>query len=98
MMTDLSVLEEETTSKNFYPELEIFVHLKKYFGEKYLKYMRQVLIIILTTKGSVSHQQAIEKAHAEYDKFKKKQDDILSPVEKHFIESIDRLEKISTKK
>ena len=53
---------------------------------------------ILTTKGSVSHQQAIEKAHAEYDKFKKKQDDILSPVEKHFIESIDRLEKISTKK
>ena len=25
-------------------------------------------------------------------------DDILSPVEKHFIESIDRLEQISTKK
>lgn len=63
--------------------------------DDYLKMTRRE---ILTTKGSVSHQQAIEKAHAEYDKFKKKQDDILSPVEKHFIESIDRLEKISTKK
>ena len=63
--------------------------------DDYLKMTRRE---ILTTKGSVSHQQAIQKAHAEYDKFKKKQDDVLSPVEKHFIESIDRLEKISTKK
>ena len=63
--------------------------------DDYLKMTRRE---ILTTKGSVSHQQAIEKAHAEYDKFKKKQDDILSPVEKHFIESIDKLEQISTKK
>ena len=63
--------------------------------DDYLKMTRRE---ILTTKGRVSHQQAIEKAHAEYDKFKKKQDDILSPVEKHFIESIDKLEQISTKK
>lgn len=63
--------------------------------DDYLKMTRRE---ILTTKGRVSHQQAIEKAHAEYDKFKKKQDDILSPVEKHFIESIDRLEQISVKK
>ena len=63
--------------------------------DDYLKMTRRE---ILTTKGSISHQQAIEKAHAEYDKFKKMQDDILSPVEKHFIESIDRLEQISVKK
>lgn len=63
--------------------------------DDYLKMTRRE---ILTTKGRVSHQQAIEKAHAEYEKFKKKQDDILSPVEKHFIESIDKLEQISTKK
>lgn len=63
--------------------------------DDYLKMTRRE---ILTTKGSVSHQQAIEKAHAEYDKFKKKQDDVLSPVEKHFIESIDKLEQISTNK
>ena len=63
--------------------------------DDYLKMTRRE---ILTIKGSISHKQAIEKAHAEYDKFKKKQDDVLSPVEKHFIESIDRLEQISVKK
>ena len=46
--------------------------------DDYLKMTRRE---ILKTKGGVSHQQAIEKAHAEYDKFKKKQDDNLSPVE-----------------
>ena len=45
-----------------------------------------------------SHQQAIEKAHAEYDKYKKKQDDNLSPVEKDFIKSIDKLEQIGMRK
>ena len=51
----------------------------------------------MKTKGGVSHQQAIEKAHAEYDKFKKKQDDNLSPVEKDFIKSIGVLEHIMDK-
>lgn len=46
------------------------------------------------TKGSVSHKQAIEKAHAEYDKYKKKQDELLSIVEKDFIHSIEMLEQI----
>ena len=32
-----------------------------------------------------AHKQAVEKAHAEYDRFKKKQDEVLSPVEKDFI-------------
>lgn len=38
---------------------------------------------------------AIEKAHAEYDKYKNRLDDALSPVEKDFIESIGMLEQIS---
>src|SRR5574344_935144 len=63
--------------------------------DDYLKMTRRE---ILTTKGGVSHQQAIEKAHAEYDKFKKKQGDELSPVERDFIESIDKIEQISIKK
>ena len=50
---------------------------------------------ILTTKGKISHQQAIDKAHTEYDKYKKKQEDALSPVEKDFIESINKLEQIT---
>ncbi len=63
--------------------------------DDYLKMTRRE---ILMDKGSISHQQAIEKAHAEYDKFKKKQNDILSPVEKDFIQSMDKLEQISKRK
>lgn len=57
----------------------------------YLKMTRRE---ILTTKGSISHKQAIEKAYAEYDKYKKKQDELLSNVEKDFIHSIEMLEQI----
>ena len=63
--------------------------------DDYLKMTRREILI---TKGSVSHQQAIEKAHAEYEKFKIKQEESLSSVEKDFIKSIDRLEEICKKK
>ena len=59
--------------------------------DDYLKMTRRE---ILTTKGSISHKQALEKAYAEYDKYKKKQDELLSNVEKDFIHSIEMLEKI----
>lgn len=57
--------------------------------DDYLKMTRRD---ILTTKGRVTHKQAIDKAHAEYEKYRKKQDELLSPVERHFIESIKELE------
>ena len=60
--------------------------------DDYLKMTRRD---ILTTSGHVSHKQAIEKAHAEYDKYKNRLDDTLSPVEKDFIESIGMLEQIT---
>ena len=63
--------------------------------DDYLKMTRRE---ILTTKGSVSHQQAIEKAHDEYEKFKMKQEEVLTSVEKDFIKSIDMLEGICAKK
>ena len=47
---------------------------------------------ILTTKGRVTHKQAIDKAHEEYEKYRKKQEQLLSPGEQHFIESIRELE------
>ncbi len=57
--------------------------------DAYLKMTRRD---ILTTKGRITHKQAIDKAHAEYEKYRKKQDELLSPVEHHFIESIKELE------
>ena len=57
--------------------------------DDYLKMTRRD---ILVTKGKVTHKQAIEKAHKEYEKYVSKYDEQLSPVEKHFIESINELE------
>ena len=59
--------------------------------DDYLKMTRRD---ILTTKGNVTHRQALEKAHAEYKKYRIRQDELLSPVEQHFIESIKELEKL----
>lgn len=59
--------------------------------DEYLKMTRRD---ILTTKGHVSHQQAMEKAHEEYERFKKKQDQQISKVEKDFLENIKELEKL----
>lgn len=52
---------------------------------------------ILITKGRVTHKQALEKAHGEYEKYRKKQEDSLSPVEYHFLESIEKLHRLEEK-
>lgn len=60
--------------------------------DDYLKMTRRD---ILTTSGHVSHKQDIEKAHAEYDKYKNRLEDSLSPVERDFIKNIGTLEMIA---
>ena len=60
--------------------------------DDYLKMTRRD---ILTTSGHVSHKQAIEKAHAEYDKYKNRLEDSLSPVERDFIKNIGTLEMVA---
>ena len=57
-------------------------------------YLRMTRRDILTTKGKVTHQQALEKAHSEYERYKRNQEYILSPVECHFLESIGELDKL----
>ncbi|MEG0814141.1 MAG: virulence RhuM family protein [Lachnospiraceae bacterium] len=62
--------------------------------DDYLKMTRRD---ILTTKGNVSHKQALQKAHFEYEKFNGQRENLLSPVEKDFIESIEKLEALEGK-
>ena len=57
--------------------------------DDYLKMTRRD---ILKTKGSVTHKQALEKAHVEYEKYKKSEENMLSSVEQHFLDSINELE------
>ncbi len=62
--------------------------------DDYLKMTRRD---ILKTKGSVTHNQALEKAHEEYEKYKKSEESRLSSVEQHFFDSINELEGIEEK-
>lgn len=50
---------------------------------------------LLQDAGTVSHQQALEKAQAEYRKF---QAQTLSPVEEAYLETVKGLEKTAKKK
>lgn len=48
---------------------------------------------ILTHTGKISHEIAMMKANEEYEKFSERTQNDLSPVEKHFLDSIDTAEK-----
>ncbi|MGV8154342.1 MAG: virulence RhuM family protein [Alkaliphilus sp.] len=48
---------------------------------------------ILRHAGRISHDDAIEKARTEYEKYKAKTDQELSKVDQHFIESLNTVEK-----
>lgn len=53
---------------------------------------------ILQHSGKISHQQAIEKANAEYEKYKELTKNDLSIAENHFIENIEKTAKKINKK
>jgi hypothetical protein len=53
---------------------------------------------ILTHSGQVSHETAIEKARAEYEKFRKQMLEEPSPVERHFIEAVKEVKKLEKSK
>ncbi len=53
---------------------------------------------ILNHAGKISHEQALQKAHAEYEKYKELTKNELSEVEKHFLEQItDTTKKLKNK-
>ncbi len=48
---------------------------------------------VLADAGKVSHEAALERAHREYEKYKKEIDSQLSPVEEHFLKVVQEIEK-----
>ncbi len=46
---------------------------------------------ILTNAGTVSHEQALEKARSEYEKYRRKHLNDPTPVERHFLEAIEEM-------
>ena len=95
--TELDALNKIVSAYLDIAEVRALAHEPMYMKDwletidDYLKMTRRD---ILKTKGRVTHKQAIEKAHEEYEKYQKKQDDLLSPVEQHFMESIKELERL----
>ena len=93
--TELDALNKIVSAYLDIAEVRALAHEPMYMKDwletidDYLKMARRD---ILTTKGRVTHKQTIDKAHAEYEKYRKKQDELLSSVECHFIESIKELE------
>lgn len=50
---------------------------------------------ILDHAGSISNQEALEKARTEYEKYRAKHLNDPSPVEKHFQKAVEEVKKIS---
>ena len=98
--TELDALNKIVSAYLDIAEVQALAHEPMYMKDwletidDYLKMTRRD---ILTTKGRVTHKQAIDKAHKEYEKYRKKQDELISPVEQHFIESIKKLEAIDNR-
>lgn len=46
---------------------------------------------ILTHAGKISHDKALEKAHAEYEKYRKERLNEPSPVERQFLEAVEEM-------
>ncbi len=95
--TELDALNKIVSAYLDIAEVRALAHEPMYMKDwletidDYLKMTRRD---ILTAKGRVTHKQAIDKAHEEYEKYRKRQDDLLSPVEQHFMESIKELESL----
>lgn len=93
--TELDALNKIVSAYLDIAEVRALAHEPMYMKDwletidDYLKMTRRD---ILTIKGRVTHKQALDKAHEEYEKYRKKQDELLSQVERHFIESIKELE------
>jgi hypothetical protein len=53
---------------------------------------------ILTHAGKISHEQAVEKAEIEFDKFRQTQAALPQPVDQHFEQTLDELKRIEHQK
>ncbi|GMO18142.1 MAG: virulence RhuM family protein [Treponemataceae bacterium] len=57
------------------------------------KFSRDFGVGVLEDAGSVSHEQAIEKAHSEYDRYRAQLADELTDVERAYLETLKQMQK-----
>ena len=97
---ELNVLNRIVTAYLEVAELQA-LNRKPMYMEDWIERLNDFLTMtgneILQHAGSISHKIALEKAHREYEEYKKQIDNELSNVEKHFIRQIETTEKILNK-
>lgn len=95
---ELKVLNNIVSGYFDFAEIQAIRHRPMYM-EDYIKQLDGILSgtgeQILLDAGSVSHQQAMEKAEKEYRKYQVK---TLSPVEQAYLDTINKLEKEAKEK
>ena len=95
---ELKVLNNIVSGYFDFAEIQAIRHRPMYM-EDYIKQLDGILSgtgeQILLDAGSVSHQQAMEKAEKEYRKYQVK---TLSPVEQAYLDTIKKLEKEAKEK
>ncbi len=95
---ELDILNRLVTMYLDFAELQAINRRTMYMKDWFVKlddFLRLSEREILTHAGKTSHQQALDKANAEYDKFHALNLDATSQVEKHFIEAIQTVNNIS---
>ena len=94
---EINILNRIVTAYLEFAELQAIRKKPMYMRdwlEKLDNFLKMTNNEILNHAGTISHEQAKEKASFEYEKYKEKMKNELSTVEKHFIESIDKAEKM----
>jgi hypothetical protein len=95
---ELKILNNLVSGYFDFAEIQVMKH-KPMYMEDYINQLDKILTStdekILQNAGSVSHEQAVEKALAEYRKYQVK---TLSPVEQAYLEAIKETEKKIRKK
>lgn len=90
--TELNVLNRMVTAYLELAELQAMNRKPMYMKdwvERLDDFVKMTGNDVLQHAGAVSHRQAIEKAAAEYEKYKVQTKDDLSEVEKHFVQQLE---------
>jgi hypothetical protein len=89
---ELNVLNRMVTAYLELAELQALNRKPMYMKdwiERLDDFLRMTGNDILQHAGSISHQQALKKANAEYEKYKEQTKNELTEVEKHFVQQIE---------
>ena len=90
--TELNVLNRMVTAYLELAELQALKHNPMYMNDwvgRLDEFLKMTGREILSHSGKITHEQAIEKAKEEYEKYKDQMKDQLSNVEKDFIKQIE---------